>query len=175
MVIVTDIPLTAHCQAATNPKTLVLHRDISGGNILIYPRVTRNEDSTRAMVWRGILSDWELSRPVDDEYSPSKATQAEQMVSSHFLQCLRRPLSLVRREHINSCPSTCCRTLQNPLRSRTSSSPFSTSSCTTPSAIFDRTVRTRRRTSKTTSTTTPAPDVCTRVDGSRWPSRWTSG
>ncbi|KAM5541094.1 hypothetical protein V8D89_005227 [Ganoderma adspersum] len=77
--------MQAHCQAATNPKTLVLHRDISGGNILIYPRVTRNEDGTHAMVWRGILSDWELSRPVDDDHSPSKATQAEQMGTYQFM------------------------------------------------------------------------------------------
>ncbi|PIL32488.1 hypothetical protein GSI_05191 [Ganoderma sinense ZZ0214-1] len=77
--------MEAHYQAATNPTTLILHRDISGGNILIYPRVERNKDGVHTMVWGGILSDWELSKPVDDEYTPSKATQAEQVGTYQFM------------------------------------------------------------------------------------------
>nr|VWO97853.1 HsvB [Ganoderma boninense] len=71
--------------SATNPTTLILHRDISGGNILIHPRVRRNEDGVHTIVWGGILSDWELSKPVDDEHSPSKATQAEQVGTYQFM------------------------------------------------------------------------------------------
>ena len=93
----------AHHQAATNPKTRLLHRDISGGNILIYPRVKLNEDGVNAMTWCGILSDWELAKPVDDDNAPSKATQAEQMVRS----CSSLPFSMLLtfcvRGPISSC------------------------------------------------------------------------
>ena len=71
----------AHYQAATNPQTRLLHRDISGGNILIYPKVKRDNDGTKCtIVWTGLLVDWELSKPVDDDQAPSKASQAERMV-----------------------------------------------------------------------------------------------
>ncbi|EJF60929.1 hypothetical protein DICSQDRAFT_170785 [Dichomitus squalens LYAD-421 SS1] len=76
----------AHCQAATNPKTLLLHRDISAGNILIYPRVRHGKDGTkRAIVWTGILCDWELAKPVDDQRAPSNAPRTSQMGTYQFM------------------------------------------------------------------------------------------
>ncbi|PIL32489.1 hypothetical protein GSI_05192 [Ganoderma sinense ZZ0214-1] len=85
--------IKAHHQATTNPKTRLLHRDVSGGNILIYPRVKRNGDDVNAMTWCGILSDWELAKPVDDDNPPSKATQADQMGTYQFMSVdiLSRP------------------------------------------------------------------------------------
>ena len=75
--------VSAHYQAATNPQTRLLHRDISGGNILIYPKIKR--DGTKcAIVWTGLLVDWELSKPVDDDQAPSKASQAERMVCTLY-------------------------------------------------------------------------------------------
>ncbi|KAI0631747.1 hypothetical protein C8Q77DRAFT_1159493 [Trametes polyzona] len=47
-------------------KAQILHRDVSGGNILIYPRTTRlksSPDKCRVR-WRGLLADWELSKPM---------------------------------------------------------------------------------------------------------------
>nr|VWO95672.1 Uncharacterized protein [Ganoderma boninense] len=85
--------IQAHHHAATNPKTRLLHRDISGGNILIYPRVKHNVDDVNTMTWCGILSDWELAKPVDDDNPPSQATQADQMGTYQFMSVdlLSRP------------------------------------------------------------------------------------
>ena len=71
----------AHHQAATSPQTQLLHRDISGGNILIYPKVICDKNGRHAsLVWSGILSDWELSKPVGTQEATTRATQAERMV-----------------------------------------------------------------------------------------------
>ncbi|TBU26891.1 hypothetical protein BD311DRAFT_666524 [Dichomitus squalens] len=76
----------AHCQAATNPKTLLLHRDISAGNILIYPSVRQGKDDTKnAIVWTGILCDWELAKLVDDQRAASNASRASQMGTYQFM------------------------------------------------------------------------------------------
>ena len=39
----------------------LVHRDISGGNILIYPRIVCTA-GRRVLVWVGILADWELAK-----------------------------------------------------------------------------------------------------------------
>ncbi|TBU26897.1 hypothetical protein BD311DRAFT_412840 [Dichomitus squalens] len=91
--------IKAHHQAATNPKTLLLHRDVSGGNILIYPQVKRDQNGANlAVVWTGLLSDWELSKPVDDERAPSHATQTDQLGTYQFMSVnlLSRPAQPVR-------------------------------------------------------------------------------
>ncbi|TBU56121.1 hypothetical protein BD310DRAFT_824435 [Dichomitus squalens] len=63
--------LRAHHQAATNPATMRLHRDISGENILIYPRVRQDKDGRgHSIVWTGLLIDWELSKHRDSEDVP---------------------------------------------------------------------------------------------------------
>ena len=75
----TLFPSLAH-EAAYSLKN-VLHRDISGGNILIYPRVRRDRNGRNPqMVWSGLLSDWELAKPIDTVEAASKATQEERMV-----------------------------------------------------------------------------------------------
>ena len=77
---------TAHYQAATNPRTRILHCDISGGNILIYPRIKRDSDGNNPiLVWTGLLTDWELSKPVDAHDQASPATQTDRMVGPHSI------------------------------------------------------------------------------------------
>ncbi|KAH9946077.1 uncharacterized protein BXZ73DRAFT_37541, partial [Epithele typhae] len=45
-------------------KANILHRDISGGNIIIVPRVINNH-RFRRLVWEGMLIDWELAKRID--------------------------------------------------------------------------------------------------------------
>ncbi|TBU23661.1 hypothetical protein BD311DRAFT_673417 [Dichomitus squalens] len=91
--------IQAHYQASTKLSTPVLHRDISSGNILIYPKVRRIEDGTRlAMMWTGLLVDWELSKPIDNHEASAQATQAERMGTHQFMSVnlLTRPWSPVK-------------------------------------------------------------------------------
>ncbi|PIL32451.1 hypothetical protein GSI_05153 [Ganoderma sinense ZZ0214-1] len=57
--------VVAHYEASTKPEPnkCLLHRDISSGNILIYPRVLTNEEGVVYVQWRGLLADWEMSKP----------------------------------------------------------------------------------------------------------------
>ena len=54
----------------------MLHRDISAGNMLICPRVEAGEDGVLRVKWRGMLADWELSKPI----SPDGRETARQVV-----------------------------------------------------------------------------------------------
>ena len=60
-------------------KLGILHRDISNGNILMYPKV-RNINRKRALVWRGILADWEVAK---DLRAPPKRHQPQRTVRLH--------------------------------------------------------------------------------------------
>ena len=74
----------AHYQAATHPRTLLLHGDISPRNILIYPQVRHNDEGDKAaIVWTGLLCDWELAKPIDPRLQESLSATASspQMVS----------------------------------------------------------------------------------------------
>ena len=54
---------TAHQDAYEKAK--ILHRDVSAGNILIiYTRSPNSSSKSPALVARGILNDWELSKPI---------------------------------------------------------------------------------------------------------------
>ncbi|KAI9065707.1 hypothetical protein FKP32DRAFT_1590361 [Trametes sanguinea] len=45
----------------------VMHRDISGGNVLIYPSITPGKNPKEYCVrWSGLLSDWEMSKPTKE-------------------------------------------------------------------------------------------------------------
>ena len=103
---------SAHHEAATNPKTRLLHRDISGGNILIYPKVRcRKAGKKSSLVWTGLLCDWELAKPVDDQNTPSRLSQAGRMVCLYLVYFpLTYRLTGSCRALISSCRSTCCRT-----------------------------------------------------------------
>ena len=55
----------AHRDAVT--KANVVHRDVSSGNILILPKVVDNKNTGKPRVaWRGLLADWELSKPIHE-------------------------------------------------------------------------------------------------------------
>lgn len=41
-----------------------MHRDVSAGNLLIYPHVRRTADGKYRIYWQGILADWELAKHV---------------------------------------------------------------------------------------------------------------
>ncbi|PIL32466.1 hypothetical protein GSI_05168 [Ganoderma sinense ZZ0214-1] len=69
--------LRAHYQAAIYPKTRLLHCDISGGNILICPKIRRDKNGENPMV--------ELSKPVDTQDTASRATQADRMGTYEFM------------------------------------------------------------------------------------------
>ncbi|KAI0363446.1 hypothetical protein BV20DRAFT_144220 [Pilatotrama ljubarskyi] len=61
--------LFGHWQAATIAH--FLHRDVSGGNTLILPKLVHDPDTgTTEVVWTGLLVDWELSQPTADNPSP---------------------------------------------------------------------------------------------------------
>ncbi|KAH9896040.1 hypothetical protein C8Q73DRAFT_643342 [Cubamyces lactineus] len=48
-------------------KANVVHRDISSGNILILPTVMYDENGGNPYVsWQGLLTDWELSKPIHE-------------------------------------------------------------------------------------------------------------
>ncbi|KAI0808264.1 hypothetical protein C8Q74DRAFT_1434838 [Fomes fomentarius] len=64
----------AHHQATT--KVGILHRDVSGGNILILPVYVENQGGN-AIAWRGILADWEMSKPLNGSGQPDHARQPE--------------------------------------------------------------------------------------------------
>ncbi|KAI0641684.1 hypothetical protein C8Q79DRAFT_1014110 [Trametes meyenii] len=52
----------AHWKATADAQ--IIHRDISGGNILIYPKVIFMPKSKKYKIkWTGLLTDWELSKP----------------------------------------------------------------------------------------------------------------
>ncbi|PIL32477.1 hypothetical protein GSI_05180 [Ganoderma sinense ZZ0214-1] len=55
----------AHYHAYTKPSNPVLHRDVSGGNLLILPKVVKDARGAAAIKWTGLLADWEMSKPKD--------------------------------------------------------------------------------------------------------------
>ncbi|KAI0324337.1 hypothetical protein GY45DRAFT_1313971 [Cubamyces sp. BRFM 1775] len=56
----------AHKDAVT--KANIVHRDVSSGNILILPKLERS--GKPYVAWRGLLADWELSKPIHCEAEP---------------------------------------------------------------------------------------------------------
>ncbi|KAI1788212.1 hypothetical protein LXA43DRAFT_648693 [Ganoderma leucocontextum] len=87
--------LRAHFQVATNPKARILHRDISmGPNMLMLPKTAHgSQDRPSSITWTGILSDWEMSKPMDDQQAASNAPQADQIGTYQFMSVnsLQRP------------------------------------------------------------------------------------
>ncbi|TBU38955.1 hypothetical protein BD309DRAFT_873299, partial [Dichomitus squalens] len=75
----------AHSQAATLPEpfTKILHRDISGGNILILPCL-HEEPGGSYIEWSGLLTDWEMSKPLPDGVA-GEARQPERTGTWQFL------------------------------------------------------------------------------------------
>lgn len=70
----------AHQAATLDAK--IVHRDVSGGNILILPSLMPDPNTkTMAIKWLGLLVDWELSKPVHDKQGTQpRARQPERTV-----------------------------------------------------------------------------------------------
>ncbi|KAI0760501.1 hypothetical protein C8Q74DRAFT_1296759 [Fomes fomentarius] len=65
------VSIIVNCMSAHHKASQlnILHRDVSGGNILVYPivetRVDASGTQTMVLTWVGILTDWELSKRLD--------------------------------------------------------------------------------------------------------------
>ncbi|KAI9058417.1 hypothetical protein FKP32DRAFT_1606823 [Trametes sanguinea] len=74
----------AHQQAVV--KANIMHRDISGGNILILPKaVTEEADGPSYVAWTGLLVDWELSKPLKGHASLPRPRQPERTGTWQFM------------------------------------------------------------------------------------------
>ncbi|TFK79782.1 hypothetical protein K466DRAFT_470959, partial [Polyporus arcularius HHB13444] len=71
-----------------------IHRDVSGGNILILPCIVTIEDGRRFIQWTGILTDWELAKGLSD---PRKPRQPERTGTWQYMSValLNRPQKAV--------------------------------------------------------------------------------
>ncbi len=82
--------MTAHWKAYTD--TNILHRDISGGNILIVPAFVKSRTQDRsgwAIEWKGLLADWEMSKPLSSGYSPTRAERPVSARQDFVISALR--------------------------------------------------------------------------------------
>ncbi|TBU36983.1 hypothetical protein BD309DRAFT_827016, partial [Dichomitus squalens] len=61
----------------------ILHRDITDDNIMILPKV-ETTNGVRRIVWRGILTDWEISKPIVTGGVP-RARQPERTATWQFM------------------------------------------------------------------------------------------
>ncbi|TBU40879.1 hypothetical protein BD309DRAFT_899117, partial [Dichomitus squalens] len=77
----------AHFDAASHKKlrVRVLHRDVSDQNIIIYPKITRSSEGVRSLVWGGLLTDWEISKPVIERNIQPKARQPQRSGRWQFM------------------------------------------------------------------------------------------
>ncbi|KAI0808333.1 hypothetical protein C8Q74DRAFT_1187465, partial [Fomes fomentarius] len=76
--------IEAHADAYE--KCRLLHRDISSGNILILPALARTPGKRELrVVWVGILSDWELSKPVAESLDRERARQPERTGTLRYM------------------------------------------------------------------------------------------
>ncbi|TBU36902.1 hypothetical protein BD309DRAFT_877454, partial [Dichomitus squalens] len=72
-----------HRLAANLENNGILHRDITDDNIVIYPGVGM-KDGCRQLLWRGILTDWEISKPIAVGVRP-RARQPERTATFQFM------------------------------------------------------------------------------------------
>ncbi|EJF56419.1 hypothetical protein DICSQDRAFT_183836 [Dichomitus squalens LYAD-421 SS1] len=93
--------LAAHSGAATSKrlKVRILHRDISDKNIVIYPKITLSSQGVRSLVWGGLLTDWEISKPILEPNIQPKARQPErtgrwQFMSAYLLMNISRRVTI---------------------------------------------------------------------------------
>ncbi|RDX41008.1 hypothetical protein OH76DRAFT_1561816 [Lentinus brumalis] len=74
----------AHADAVYKARTL--HGDVSTGNVLICPTVVRSDvDGKLRVVWKGVLIDWELARPVAEDLQVSSGMRTWQFTSAWVL------------------------------------------------------------------------------------------
>ncbi|KAI0368182.1 hypothetical protein BV20DRAFT_948573 [Pilatotrama ljubarskyi] len=62
----------------------LLHRDVSAGNVLILPTLRMSASGREVVVWRGLLTDWELAKSVA-EAENDRARQPERTGTWQFM------------------------------------------------------------------------------------------
>ncbi|TBU40237.1 hypothetical protein BD309DRAFT_900258 [Dichomitus squalens] len=78
--------IRTHYQATTHPKIRRLHRDISSGNLLILPKIKRGPQGRGVWIaWTGVLSDWEMSKPIEGLHETSKASRVSRTGTYQFM------------------------------------------------------------------------------------------
>ncbi len=148
-----DNNFVAHEGAATKGK--VLHRDISGGNILICPTVEGDEHGVLRVKWRGMLADWEMSKPIaENEETQTGARQVVRTVSLLSFNATICSLTTSHRALGSSHRRIFSITPKSLSRSPTKSSLSSTSLSTTPSGTSVIRARTFKLPCSITLTTT---------------------
>ncbi|KAI0357286.1 hypothetical protein OH77DRAFT_1451608 [Trametes cingulata] len=76
--------VAAHWDATT--KARILHRDVSGGNLLILPKIMHEPSTDQTEVkWTGLLADWELSKPIHDKEELQRPRQPPRTGTWQFL------------------------------------------------------------------------------------------
>ncbi|KAI1781859.1 hypothetical protein LXA43DRAFT_1105197 [Ganoderma leucocontextum] len=75
--------LTTHHLVATHDGLKILHRDITDDNIVIFPKA-EIVGNVRKLVWKGILADWEISKPIVMD-APARARQPERTGNWQFM------------------------------------------------------------------------------------------
>ncbi|KAI0739889.1 hypothetical protein C8Q80DRAFT_1274918 [Daedaleopsis nitida] len=73
----------AHWKACTDAN--ILHRDVSGGNILILPTHVKMETGAECVIWMGMLADWEMSKPLILVDRPREPRQPERTGTWQFM------------------------------------------------------------------------------------------
>ena len=58
----------------------VMHRDVSAGNVLIFPREYIDEEGTLQVDRDGMLTDWELSKDVEEKPGAKSPRQPDRTV-----------------------------------------------------------------------------------------------
>ncbi len=81
----------------------LIHGDISIGNVLILPTLVKKDGQWR-VEWRGILADWELSKPIPEDGQPHRARQPERTVSVRTMSSFRlRPHTFIGNVAVHVC------------------------------------------------------------------------
>ncbi len=75
-------------------KAELIHGDISFGNVLILPTLVKKAGQYK-VEWRGILADWELSKPIPEDGQPHRARQPERTVSAYIKSSFHKCSSLL--------------------------------------------------------------------------------
>ncbi|KAI0808328.1 hypothetical protein C8Q74DRAFT_1232831 [Fomes fomentarius] len=76
--------IEAHADAYEKCK--LIHHDISSGNLLILPVLARTPgEADLRVVWTGILSDWEISKPVAESGDAGRARKSQRIGTLKYM------------------------------------------------------------------------------------------
>ncbi len=88
--LVNDFDPAAHWKAT---EVGILHRDVSGGNILILPmRRIPLKAGPEIIAWFGMLADWEMSKPLNSVVAFLKPRQPERTVCLYLSRAFAHTL-----------------------------------------------------------------------------------